>query len=65
MQELKTMTFKIDKDLHAKIKLNATAKGKTITQYILDLIEEDSKNTEYSIKEELRERKNNLQRKRK
>lgn len=65
MTEVKTMTFKIDKELHAKIKLNATSKGKTITQYILDLIKEDSEGSKYSIKEELRERENNLQRKRK
>lgn len=57
----KTLTMKLSKELHNKIKLNATAKGKSITNYILDLIEEDSKKGEYPITKDLEERATTFQ----
>lgn len=45
----KTMTIRLDEELHKKIKLKSVQENKTIKDYILDLVlkdlrEEDKKN---------------------
>lgn len=42
----KTITIRIDEELHKKIKIKIAHKGITLKQYIVDLINEDFKANE-------------------
>lgn len=43
MDQRKSMTIRINEDLHTKIKIRVAKQGITITDYILKLVEEDLK----------------------
>lgn len=36
-----SMTIRLDEELHKKIKIKATMEGKTVTDYILELVNKD------------------------
>lgn len=37
----KTMTIRLDEELHKRIKLKAVKEGKTVKDYILNLVKQD------------------------
>ena len=48
--EKKAMNMFIPSDLHRKMKVRALLQGKSCTQYIIDLIEEDLKKEEVATR---------------
>lgn len=42
----KTMTIRLDEELHKRIKLKAVKEGKTVKDYILNLVKEDLRKEE-------------------
>lgn len=41
MEKEKTITIRIDEELHRKIKIKIANEGKTLKDYLVDLIKED------------------------
>lgn len=44
MGNIKTITIRMDEDLHKNLKLKTVKNGKTIQDHVIKLIEEDLKN---------------------